>query len=422
MRTNLILAVLLFGVLFGPDTKWIHIQGVTLGVLAVALVSTLRINRNALILVAPALIVVISLGMYGGLVGVILGSFDRYIVLAAIKIVLYVLASYALVRLYWKKNGDEASEVLFIHIYWFGLFNVLTVYATILWKPAEGFALLVLDLPQHAEWWLSGQRSFDWAIGGGDGLAPLLAALFAMVLFGPARLLLLRSRLVSGSIIFGAGILTSMSAQLLMIFVLVYWLVILRQCLNWKVFVFFVLCMLFLFVAVIRWNSEFSIGINHVDLAVRRNLEWLWSIVESGTLETKSTTTIVNDMYFLPDGVSHVLFGDGNFGRNPLLPYIPSDVGYVRIWHGSGIVGIGLFLAYILWHLVMGVYMLRYSKLPMGSPFRAAGHIVLLMAFMQFLMNFKVLQFDHRAYVIQFLIIWAVFFAMRNNRYRARRD
>lgn len=49
-------------------------------------------------------------------------------------------------------------------------------------------------------------------------------------------------------------------------------------------------------------------------------------------------------MWFLPDGVAHVIFGSSNSGRGS-MEYIPSDVGYVRVLHALGIVGSLIFLA-----------------------------------------------------------------------------
>lgn len=63
---------------------------------------------------------------------------------------------------------------------------------------------------------------------------------------------------------------------------------------------------------------------------------------EYGELKTSSTEQL-KTMYFLPKSEMHLLFGNGNFGRDAALGIIPSDVGYVRVWFGGGILGIMMF-------------------------------------------------------------------------------
>lgn len=56
-------------------------------------------------------------------------------------------------------------------------------------------------------------------------------------------------------------------------------------------------------------------------------------------------------MFFLPDGVWHTIFGNGNFGRGD-AGYIQSDIGYVRTIFALGIVGQLL----MLMPMVVGVF------------------------------------------------------------------
>lgn len=68
-------------------------------------------------------------------------------------------------------------------------------------------------------------------------------------------------------------------------------------------------------------------------------LEMYYQYIESGEFSTKSTENIINSMFFLPDNTSQFIFGNSNLGRSDNMPYIPSDVGYIRTMHGFGIFG-----------------------------------------------------------------------------------
>lgn len=99
-------------------------------------------------------------------------------------------------------------------------------------------------------------------------------------------------------------------------------------------------------------NSEYS------RLAMRA-FELYINFAEYGQLGTSSTEQLKN-MYFLPDSEKHFLFGDGNFGRDTSLGIIPSDVGYVRVWFGGGIVGLVVFYMPIV---LMAVYFAKRAAI-----------------------------------------------------------
>jgi len=92
---------------------------------------------------------------------------------------------------------------------------------------------------------------------------------------------------------------------------------------------------LFLIIVPIGYNylmqSEYS-------RFARRAFELYINYIETGEIGTSSSNK-VQDMYFLPKDKVHLYFGDGNFGRDDDLPYIDSDIGYIRTIYGVGIVG-----------------------------------------------------------------------------------
>jgi len=78
--------------------------------------------------------------------------------------------------------------------------------------------------------------------------------------------------------------------------------------------------------------------------------EFVFSFIEKGTFETASTTEIRQNMLFLPDNMKSILIGDGYFQDpgNPLINYMGTDSGYVRLIFFAGFIGSLLFYAYFI--------------------------------------------------------------------------
>lgn len=115
-----------------------------------------------------------------------------------------------------------------------------------------------------------------------------------------------------------------------------------------------------------------------------RSFEVFINYSQQGQLRTSSTDDL-GTMYFLPESTSHFIFGDGNFGRSPGLPVIRSDVGYVRVIFGVGVLGLGFFYA----PLFFPVLLLRRDNLLQNH-----GYFLLLFIFIVILIiNFKVFHF-----------------------------
>lgn len=79
--------------------------------------------------------------------------------------------------------------------------------------------------------------------------------------------------------------------------------------------------------------------------------ELILNLYNHGALD-RTTSGVLESHYFLPDNTFELLFGTGNFGRNGVLEYVDSDVGYIIFITGSGI--LGLFIAYSFYYV--GLY------------------------------------------------------------------
>ena len=81
--------------------------------------------------------------------------------------------------------------------------------------------------------------------------------------------------------------------------------------------------------------------------ALRRTSEIFIRLRDEGQLSTTSTDLIQN-MYYLPEDQLTLLIGNGNFGRRDNLPYVESDVFYIRVIFGVGVVGLLVFITPII--------------------------------------------------------------------------
>ena len=94
--------------------------------------------------------------------------------------------------------------------------------------------------------------------------------------------------------------------------------------------------------AVLLGIAALQFGVEEIDQNLRWSFEFVYSLLEGQGLKTESTTVLFGQMFFLPEGLGHVLFGTANFGRSPGLSYIDSDAGYVLMIFGGGFVGTAL--------------------------------------------------------------------------------
>jgi hypothetical protein len=95
------------------------------------------------------------------------------------------------------------------------------------------------------------------------------------------------------------------------------------------------------------------VGLENIENNLRWSFEFVYSWLESGSVSTESTSVLFGDMFFLPDTLLGTIFGTSNFGRGPNFSYIDSDVGYILMIHGGGIVGLIVMMSvygYLLAH------------------------------------------------------------------------
>lgn len=109
------------------------------------------------------------------------------------------------------------------------------------------------------------------------------------------------------------------------------------------------------------------------------SLEFYFRYENEGSIATGSTNIVLDSMYFIPEELFSILFGEGNFGR--LEPPLPSDVGYVIMIFGAGILGLISMLMVYAYFMLKSISSLRLIPMMANS--------VLLVILMLILANFK---------------------------------
>jgi hypothetical protein len=82
-----------------------------------------------------------------------------------------------------------------------------------------------------------------------------------------------------------------------------------------------------------------------IDRSLSRTLGPFITFWQEGELRDRTARVLVDNHYFLPLDTIVLLFGNSNSGRGE-LDYIPSDVGYVRLWFALGLVGTVLMIGF----------------------------------------------------------------------------
>lgn len=95
----------------------------------------------------------------------------------------------------------------------------------------------------------------------------------------------------------------------------------------------------------------FAIFYDAISPVLDRSLE-IFINMYNGDGASSDSTDVLGTMYLIPQ---NIFFGDGSFGRDPDVPYIPSDIGYVLMFFYSGMVGLLMYflhfaqLCFIAW-------------------------------------------------------------------------
>lgn len=125
---------------------------------------------------------------------------------------------------------------------------------------------------------------------------------------------------------------------------------------------------------------------------------------QSGKFETNSTNTLM-DMIIIPESTSHFFLGSGYFGRGEGFN-LHSDIGYVRMLYGGGVLGmLVLFSPLLLIFLV--VKKIKKTSLSL------AREITLALIFTLVIANFKVVHYFGTQETFKLLLFLFTFMVLR---------
>lgn len=132
-------------------------------------------------------------------------------------------------------------------------------------------------------------------------------------------------------------------------------------------------------------------------------------------------STLLHKMIIIPDEVIRFLFGTGDFGQLEYT-FIESDVGYIRMWHGFGLIGLVFVIVFIFGYPVVRVLgTLRSMNSPLISLADARMlQVVLTMVFVfGFIGHYKILFLTSRIFVfILFAILYLVLLSKNEHKWQ----
>jgi hypothetical protein len=137
---------------------------------------------------------------------------------------------------------------------------------------------------------------------------------------------------------------------------------------NIKIFILFAITTILFII-----NFDFFEQSPYLQQTFYRAFEFIVKYQNNGAFGTSSTDKLLGEMFFLPSD-DFILWGNGNFGRKSGLQSIESDIMYVRVIFGAGV--IGLFFALMPFFVI---FILFLNK----------NYIFRFVLTLTFLLNFK---------------------------------
>lgn len=343
--------------------------------------------------------------------------YDILVIYESILNVAFVICAIQLVK-YTKSNSfDIALYELMRGVFVVGVIHAVIMILVFIIPTFQNFLYSYVYINEVGKEFLElSYRSPGLTTAGGDGLSVFqsISLVFGLYLYlnhkGMDTLVRMLLYIISFAVLIISILLSGRTG--FVIFAVGAWLIfsnkILVFSINRKLFfrVLFVLSMLLLIIITLFTFLESS----QYSRLFFRAFELVINLVSHGEISSGSTDDLLT-MYFLPDAKNQLLFGDGNFGRSESLPFLHSDVGYVRILFGGGVLGL-----FILFLPVFIMYLYLYFKVKVVE-----CRFVLNFIFITFVVvNFKVLFVFPSSLGIKLLYLFFVFFICSEDRYDSK--
>lgn len=357
--------------------------------------------------------VFLSLYWIGGawifLIGFINGNLDNNILFGYIFGTLSILATFPIVQILSKKTDVDNVTLILKSVFFAGLIHAIIMILAFFWGAFRSALYSIVVLGDQGESFVEKMvRSPGLTTGGGDGLSVIqaISLCFGIYYFAEIKG---RTRIIEtilyiiAFLILLTSILLSARTGLILFLIFLFSLIFLRL-LRFlasrvfdKVFLRKIISILLIFAVVIPIGFVFLLESDYSRFAFRAS-ELFLNYFAEGEITTSSTERL-KEMYFLPGTIDHVLFGDGNFGRDPKLHQISSDVGYVRMIFGVGILGCIILFLPLIFSAFIAIKNLTHNK-----------HLAILLMFVIFtilLVNIKILYYfeSREGFKVLFLLL-----------------
>lgn len=345
------------------------------------------------------------------LVSLFFMQFDRDIFLVFTTGIFMLMASYALAYLCNLLGGKDTISFFIKSVYKVTIYHAIIMILVFFIIPIRELLYSFVVLGENGELFLRTMtRSPGLTTAGGDALSIIQAiglcfGIYYFFEIERKKTLYSFLKYLVGFIILTISILLSARSGLVifMIFVVIFSfkrliVFLVKHSIN-KRMAFRAVLISILLVSVL--SVSYSIFINsEYNRFAKRAFELFVNYSERGEIRTSSTDDL-SSMYFLPKSTLHLIFGNANFGRSPGLPGISSDVGYIRVIFGVGLLGLFIFYAPLLYPVF---------SLKKYSIFNHNGYFLLFFILIAILIvNFKVFHyFQFRESFKVFSILFAL--------------
>jgi hypothetical protein len=413
--------LLIFLMIFGPRLKIIDIMHATnIALFFVFLFFIIfvkkKIDKSILIFFTLS----IAAFLYAFFIAGINGLKDIMIFKLLSFLFLYSSSAYLVVLFYKYIYKNEFHYKIRSHIFISGVLNGLFVICVFVFSGFSKFFISILDYSdKQLAWTEVGRRSFDLNMGGGAGASVVFSFIFliGLTLFRNNRNYIFK--ILGLAILFSATLLTGRTGLVFIIIYIPICILLINAMLNksfLKINIFKTVKLVIVIISMLIAITLFvSFGVSEeLKNKYYTNIqpwafEFYYSFKEGGSFSTDSTDMIVNTMYFLPENITHLAFGDSNMGRTDQLEYIRSDVGYIRFIFGFGVFGMILILLPLFY---MGIFSYKNKEIGI-TPL-----ILLFIIIGVFISNFKELDYMERGSgaIILLLFVTTIFQKKYDNR------
>lgn len=379
-----ILFILLFNALYGPRLVAIDLMLffviLTSGLFLINSIFFPKINLSKGIAVSFLILLLFSLLHY------FYTDLAEFTLLdLIIKNILYFLSANFFIYWYGKLYYLDKFVIL-RHILYSTLINAVFVIIAFFSKPFQLFFSKILDYEKQLNWIETEHRIFDLSLGGGATGAFTFALVFIIGLALPK---ISRPYLYT-LIMFAIAIAASFMGRTGLYFILFYaFLYILKD--FYKIremfgyFLFGLILLLFIFYNFDKINSS----------------EYFLWLTQGVSGEENGTFLALKNMWFIPS--DNLILGDGYFGRIP-PNIIYSDIGYVRVIHAVGFLGLSILYGWLIYLLILSKSSFNNILIP------SIKNLFTIVILMVLLMNLKEFHFASRGTT---LIIFIVFLLSR---------